>query len=328
MQSPRLVKRWDDVGVPLYAGALSFSPDGRFLLVGGFQRDAATGASAGSVQVREVPGGKRARRFALDTFVTVVFWSPDRTTIGAAGASGVRLWNVTTGRPLPPLATPGFPLVRAAAVSPDGRVLATGGVESTTKRGQVRLWEVRTGKPVGAAFDAGGSQVWSVAFSPEKARGAAKALLALGVGKSSDGKWIDNFVCLWEPGSPSERLRLSRSRAEAQSQVAFSPDGKQIATGNGPEGEVLRWNVRTGKPLATLKGHTGAVYAVAFAPDGRLLATGSRDASVRLWRPDSGECVAVLRDPLTAVHAVAFSPDGRFLASGDIRHYVHLWALA
>ena len=64
--------------------------------------------------------------------------------------------------------------------------------------------------------------------------------------------------------------------------VAFSPDGRLLATASGDKTARL-WNPATGKHLRTLTGHDSAVHGVAFSPDGRLLATASDDKTARLW---------------------------------------------
>src|SRR5581483_4053961 len=66
--------------------------------------------------------------------------------------------------------------------------------------------------------------------------------------------------------------------------VAFSPDGKVLATGSF-DGTVKLWDFAAGKELHVLKGHTDQVYSVAFSPDGTMLASGSKDKTIRLWNP-------------------------------------------
>ena len=54
------------------------------------------------------------------------------------------------------------------------------------------------------------------------------------------------------------------------------------------------WEVRSGKCLRTLEGHSGAVWACGFSPDGRLLVSGSDDHTLKLWEVRSGKCLRTL----------------------------------
>ncbi|QGA15964.1 hypothetical protein EYB26_003631 [Talaromyces marneffei] len=106
--------------------------------------------------------------------------------------------------------------------------------------------------------------------------------------------------------------------------VAFSPDGKQIASATG-DGTVQLWDPSTGDHLKTLKGHSVWVEGVAFSPDSKQIASASADRTIRLWDSSTGDHLRTLNGHLYWVYAVAFSPDSKQIASASGDRTVQLW---
>ena len=104
--------------------------------------------------------------------------------------------------------------------------------------------------------------------------------------------------------------------------IAFSPDGKAIASGSW-DNTIRLWNADTGTHIRTLTGHTDGIWSVAFSPDGTTLASGSRDDTIRMWDADTGAHIRTLTGHTSCVYSVAFSPDGQTIASGGID--IRLW---
>ena len=109
--------------------------------------------------------------------------------------------------------------------------------------------------------------------------------------------------------------------------VAFSPDGKTIATASWDMTARL-WSIATGEQVGPTIRHDGPVRGVSFSPDGRTLATASNDRTARLWDIASGKPVGPAMTHPGIVFAIAYSPTAGLLATGCLDGGVRLWDAA
>jgi WD40 repeat protein len=162
-----------------------------------------------------------------------------------------------------------------AAFSRDGRWLAVGteGDERslfTDEEGLVTVWNVPT-KKVRSYF--GGhprnreSRITALAISPDG------MYLAYAEGTEISLRNIDTGV----------EVRRFKTGEETTNVMAFSPDGRLLATAGPDKTHVRLWEVATAMEIRQLKGHTDPVTALAFSPDGTRLASASTDSSCVIW---------------------------------------------
>jgi WD40 repeat protein len=279
---------------PVYG--VAFSSDGRTV---------ASGDSDGTIRLWDA-GNHRQIGHALFGHTGVVYsvgFSPDGKTLVSAGADGtVRLWNVRMQRQMGQALLDRKTATYRIAFSPNGRTIATSGGDRT-----VWLWDIRTRERRGPLrVDGNGA---ALAFSPDGRLATADA----------------TKIVLWDVGAQPPRGHLFSTNGSAVWALAFSKDGRTLATA-GTDGTVQLWDVQSpGKRGRPLPGDHGTVYDIAFGRN-ETLATAGADGTVRLWdaatrqqrgRPLNGHVGAVL--------SIAFAANGRLVASAGRDTTVRLW---
>jgi WD40 repeat protein len=121
------------------------------------------------------------------------------------------------------------------------------------------------------------------------------------------------------PSSQSQRPELvtQLTHAGTVSSIAFSPDGRLVATA-GSDRVVKIWDAGRGMLIRNLEGHAGAVRSAAFSADGQRLVTAGQDPSVRIWDVGSGRALQTLTSARAWSGGATFSSDGRFVLSSTI----------
>jgi RNA polymerase sigma factor (sigma-70 family) len=275
-----------------------FSPDSKTL---------ALKSEDGTIKLWEVATGKEGATLDRSHNGGLMAFSPDGETLLGFSGGHLTSWEVATGKDRDQAILCGHTgRVFSVAFSPDGKTLASGSEDGTSK-----LWEVATGKDR-ATLKGHTQAVYSVAFSPD-----CKTLASAS---------MDGTIKLWEVATGKELATLKGHTNQVVS-VAFSPDGKTLASGSWDK-TIMLWDVATGKEQATLNGHTSYVYSVAFSPDGKTLASGSADKTIELWDVATGKEQATLNGHTNNVYSVAFSPDSKTLASASKDGTIKFWEVA
>ncbi len=149
-------------------------------------------------------------------------------------------------------------------------------------------------------------------------------LLSLEANRISDTPEVKGTLLTSLASSPYLTTFLHPGQTGAVRSVAFSPDGKTLASAS-VDGSIVLCNASGWRLGAPLVGHKGAVYSVAFSPDGRMLASGGADGTIRLWEVETGQPLGKFGTVPGTVYSVAFSPQGNSLASASKDGTIVLW---
>jgi WD40 repeat protein len=260
----KLLRRVEDC-----RGHTAFSPDGKFLACGDWDTirvfDAAT--------LREV-----RRCEANGARVEVLGFSPDGKRLLAASATSLGIWDAASGKRVNADAGHQAAVV-SLAFAPDGQTLASGSQEG----GQAIIWDLKTRRPRHRLSDHS-KAVASMAFSPD---GQA---LATGDGYFGGSKGSNEAaVRLWDVRQ-GRLLRQFAAHLSSVCDVAFSPDGKSLATA-GNDARASVWDVASGQRRFQVRGLDNQFQAIAFSPDGRMVLIMGSSGELSLWDSATGEKV-------------------------------------
>ena len=294
------------------ARGIAVSPDGRL---------AALSDASGRISILDTTAWGVIRQLNHPGGATAVAFSLDGSQLFSAGYDGTaREWDVASGKAMRTF-TGAKGTIWTLAISPKGDELATAGEDTI-----IRLWDLNHARAP-ARLSGHSRNVWSVRFSPDGKQlasggfddslwlwdvashqplktlwGHSEAIV--GVDFSPDGKTLatgsdDSTIRLWNArdGAP---LRTIDNGTHVDT-VAFSPDGRWLASGGHPRGTISElWHELTG--------------------------AGGEGDSVRLWRTSDGAMVTALPHP-EDVTSAEFSRDGRYLLTSGEDNRFRLWRL-
>ncbi len=255
----------------------------------------------------------------------------------------IKIWDKQTGRQLRTLTAHGHTPMHLS-LSPDGKFLATAGVDAS-----LHVWDVEAGKEIcnplldyngfrGPAWTTDGKNVLAVFckdvlliwdFQNDTLRKYPIAVeWGFRISISPDNKYLAfagsgaySALLDFKTGEILAKLPQENSSAAVQ----FSPDGNTLATA-GHARKLYLWEVPTGKPLKTLSGHKEAIEILQFSPDGKTVACGCWDSAIYLWDLSSYSVIHMMRGPGGNVRGLRFTADGtQIIAAGYNDNAIRVW---
>lgn len=299
------VERHQEVSTPSFWGnrvrAVAVSPDGSLL---------AAGDDNCVIELVDLQTGQEYLRLsAHNSPIACVAFSRDGKLLATGSEDGrVAFWEVATGRMVRAFQGQSGSVLHMKFASDNDRVFVG------SSDGTVKLWDMRTGALtlMSTFINEHQDRPICIAISPDCEYVAAV------------GAWTGEVLLFC--GKTGARLSTLSGHTGDVVSLAFSADGKQLATGS-RDSTIRLWDVGRKQGTAVLRGHSDRVTAIAFSPDAKLIASGSADSTLVLWDARRGVAVQRLQGHTDTVTDVTFTPDGMQLVSGARDEKVKVWSL-